>query len=59
MWHQQKQSTITGQTDRWTDEQTDIRTDTEKDGQTDDGQSDPFVALCFTVATKNALGCMS
>ena len=40
------------------DEQTDIRIDKQTDGQSDDGQSDPYVMLCFAGATKNALGCI-
>ena len=37
-----------GRTDRRTDRQTDGRTDR----QTDDGQSDPYVSLCFAGDTK-------
>ena len=35
-----QESVTTGQTDTWTD------------GQTDDGQSDPYVPLCFAGDTK-------
>ena len=35
-----------------TDGQTDRRTDGQTDGQTDDGQSDPYVSLCFAGDTK-------
>ena len=34
-------------TDRWMD------TDERTDGRTDDGQSDPYVSLCFACDTKN------
>ena len=36
-----------------TDGQTDRRTDGQTDGQTDDGQSDPYVSLCFAGDTKS------
>ena len=42
-------------TDGRTDRQTDGRTDRQTDGQTDDGQSDPYVSLCFTGDTKISL----
>ena len=32
---------------------TDERTDRQTDRQTDDGQSDPYVSLCFAGNTKN------
>ena len=35
-----------------TDGQTDGRTDGRTDGQTDNGQSDPYVSLCFAGDTK-------
>ena len=35
-----------------TDGQTDRRTDGRTDRQTDDGQSDPYVSLCFAGDTK-------
>ena len=35
-----------------TDGQTDRQTDRQTDGQTDDGQSDPYVPLCFAGDTK-------
>ena len=38
-----------------TDGQTDRRTDGQTDGQTDDGQSDPYVSLCFAGDTKTRL----
>ena len=41
-------SVTDGQTDRQTDRQTDGQTDR----QTDDGQSDPYVSLCFAGDTK-------
>ena len=44
-----------GQTDRRTDGQTDRRTDGQTDRRTDDGQSDPYVSLCFAGHTKNAI----
>ena len=40
------------QTDGQTDRRTDGRTDGRTDRQTDDGQSDPFVSLCFAGDTK-------
>ena len=39
-------------TDRQTDRQTDGRTDRRMDRQTEDGQSDPYVSLCFAGYTK-------
>ena len=39
-------------TDGRTDGQTDRRTDGQTDRQTDDGQSDPYVSLCFAGDTK-------
>ena len=39
-----QESVTTGQTDTWTDRHT--------DGQTDAGQSDPYVPLCFAGDTK-------
>ena len=38
-----------------TDGQTDRRTDGQTDGQTDDGQSDPYVSLCFAGDTKTKI----
>ena len=42
-----------------TDGQTDRRTDRQMDGQTgrqtDDGQSDPYLSLCFAGDTKNGM----
>ena len=35
-----------------TDGRTDRRTDRQTDRQTDDGQSDPYVSLCFAGDTK-------
>ena len=35
-----------------TDGQTDRQTDRRTDGRTDDGQSDPYVSLCFAGDTK-------
>ena len=35
-------------------EKCDRRTDRQTDGWTDDGQSDPFVSLCFAGDTKTA-----
>ena len=35
-----------------TDGRTDRQTDGQTDGQTDDGQSDPYVPLCFAGDTK-------
>ena len=40
---------VTEKCDRRTDRRTDRR-----DGRTDDGQSDPYVSLCFAGDTKNA-----
>ena len=37
------------------DRQTDERTDGRTDRQTDDGQSDPYVSICFAGDTKRAL----
>ena len=34
---------------------TDRRTDRQTDGQTDDGQSDPYVSLCFAGDTKMSM----
>ena len=39
-------------TDGRTDRQTDGRTHSRTDRQTDDGQSDPYVSLCFAGDTK-------
>ena len=39
-------------TDGQTDRQTDGQTDRQTDRQTDDGQSGPYVSLCFTGDTK-------
>ena len=38
-----------------TDGQTDRRTDGRTDRQTDDGQSDPYVSLCFAGDTKKVV----
>ena len=47
------ESVTDGRTDRQTDRQTDGRTDGRTDRQMDDGQSDPYVALCFAATQKN------
>ena len=46
---------VTEKCDRRTDRQTDRQTD----GQTDDGQSDPYVSLCFAGNTKRPRGWLS
>ena len=38
-------------------EKCDRRTDRQTDGQTDDGQSDPYVSLCFAGNTKTKRVC--
>ena len=43
---------VTEKCDRQTDRQTDGRTDGQTDGRTNDGQSDPYVSLCFAGDTK-------
>ena len=43
---------VTEKCDRRTDRQTDRRTDGRTDRQTDDGQSDPYLSLCFAGDTK-------
>ena len=49
-------SVTDGRTDRQTDRQTDGQTDRQMDRQTDDGQSDPYVSLCFAGDTKISCG---
>ena len=49
-------SVTDGQTDRQTDGRTDRQTDGRTDRQTDDGQSDPYVSLCFAGDTKMCYG---
>ena len=48
---------VTEKCDRRTDRQTDGRTDRRTDRQTDDGQSDPYVSLCFAGDTKIMVPC--
>ena len=47
-----QESVTIGQKDTWTDRRTERWTERQTQGQTDAGQSDPYVPLCFEATQK-------